>query len=120
MFVLSHCPREMSKPLCVARRRDAVVRPRPVDISCKNTSDDASRPRTRVSFILGKTSVQGYPPSPYPPERLDWRGFCKKPAQIIDGKGLRCQNLDNKELAGLFGVTPHTAFALAIICFLPV
>src|ERR1035437_4625306 len=79
-------------------------------------------PTTDVSeFHFGKNfGSRVSPPPPYPPERLDWRGFCKKPAQILDGKGLRGQNLDNKELAGLFGVTPHTAFALAIICFLPV
>ncbi len=52
--------------------------------------------------VLGIRLVLGYPPSPHPSESLDWRGLYKNGPQNLERLGLRGQNLDFKELTGLF------------------
>jgi hypothetical protein len=46
--------------------------------------------------------VWGIPPLPPTSETLDWRGFCKNGLQNLERLGVRCQNLDFKELTGFF------------------
>src|ERR1700758_3143888 len=69
----------------------------------------------RVPF-WEKCGLAKVPPSPYPSERLDWRGFRKKGLQNIEPQRLRGQNLDNKRLTDFFAVAACAASALTMIC----
>ena len=60
----------------------------------------------------------GVPPSPLPSKSLDWRGVCKNALQNLEPLGIRGQNIDNKELTGVFASAACTAHALTMICFL--
>jgi hypothetical protein len=66
---------------------------------------------------MGNPPVEGDTPSPTPLKSRDWRGVCKNGLQNIERLGVRGQNLDFKELAGVFASGLRTAFALAMICF---
>ena len=68
--------------------------------------------------VSGKFCLRGVPPSPTPSESLDWRGVCKNALQNLEPQGVRGQNLDNKELAGVSRRDRRTAHALTMICFL--
>ena len=57
--------------------------------------------RNRVPF-WESAWLWGIPPSPHPSESLDWRGFRKNGPQNLERLGVRGQNLDFKELTGLF------------------
>src|SRR5271166_2687559 len=60
--------------------------------------------------------LAGVPPLPPPSERLDWRGFCKKCLQNLEGVGVRGQNLDNKGVMVSSESLMPTASALNMIC----
>ena len=69
----------------------------------------------RVPF-WEKCGLAEVPPSPYPSERLDWRGFRKNGLQNLEPQRLRGQNLDNKRLTDFFAVAACAASALTMIC----
>jgi hypothetical protein len=57
-------------------------------------------------------------PSLHPLKSRDWRGVCKNGPQNIELLRVRGQNIEFKELAGVFVSGSFTAFALAIMCSL--
>jgi len=70
------------------------------------------------SSRMGSPSLEGIPPSPTPVKSRAWRGFHKNGLQNPERLGVRGQNIDFKELAGVLASGSLTAFALTMICFL--
>jgi hypothetical protein len=74
----------------------------------------------RLVFFWESWSFLGVPPLPPPSEWLDRGGFAKMARKILSANSLQVKILITKSLAWLFASFSHSAFALAMIYFLPV
>ena len=82
------------------RRFAAGVVPRWINL--QNKFSDSRGGGAFFAVSIWETFVsRGVPPLPLPSESLAGRGVCKDALQNLEPQGVRGQNLDNKELAGL-------------------
>src|ERR1700739_3882313 len=72
----------------------------PVEMCQGKNGRRRSKEGAQAGSVSGNSELRGITPSPPLSERLDWRGFCKKYLQNLEGAGVTDQNLDNKRFTG--------------------